>query len=96
MTLQVGDRIRILRVPDADLRQRERELASSAELAGWTADTIERIVEQDPIVEISRIDEQDCVWYDVTVLGPSRAKEHHTLIVYDDETWERAGQSNSG
>jgi hypothetical protein len=41
--LRVGDRIRILTVPDYDLAQREREIATNAEMAGWTADAIERI-----------------------------------------------------
>ncbi len=71
LTLQIGDWIRILRVPAADLRQRDREIASNTEMAGWTADSIKRIIEQTPVVEISRIDEDECVWYDATVLGPN-------------------------
>ncbi len=43
------DRIRILRVPEADLRQREREIEEGTERAGWTADTIERIIESQPV-----------------------------------------------
>jgi hypothetical protein len=61
--LRIGDRIRILRVPEADLRQREREIVEGTEMAGWTADTIERIIESQPIVTISRIDEYGSVWY---------------------------------
>ena len=86
--LRVGYRIRILRVPDADLRQREREIASNVEMAGWTADTIERIITQTPEVRISRIDEYGCVWYDTTILGPEGTEEEHTLVVYNDDTWE--------
>jgi hypothetical protein len=48
--LRVGDRIRLLAVPECDLRQREREIATNAEMAGWTADTIERIIAFDPVV----------------------------------------------
>ncbi len=87
--LKVGDKIRILRVPNNDLRQREREIAANAELAGWTADTIERIIERHPIVTISRIDECGSVWYDVELVGSQVECEHHSLIIYDDDTWER-------
>jgi hypothetical protein len=92
-TLRIGDRIRILRVPDTDLRQREREIASNAELAGWTADSIELIIAQSPVVQISRIDEDGCVWYDATIIGLAGKEEEHTLIVYNDDTWELVSDS---
>jgi hypothetical protein len=88
-SLNIGDRTRILRVPENDLRQRERELAEKTEMAGWTADSIERIIEQSPIVTIARIDEYGCVWYDASIIGPEGTEEKHSLIVYDDDTWER-------
>jgi hypothetical protein len=87
-TLRVGDRIRILRVPASDLRQRENEIASGAEMAGWTADSIERVIAQNPIVQVSHIDEYGCVWYKTTIIGPDGTEELHSLIVYDDDTWE--------
>lgn len=90
-TLKIGDRIRILRVPSGDQQQREREIAENAEIAGWTADSIERIIEQTPIVQIDRIDEFGCVWYRATIRGPDENKEEHSLIVYDDDTWEHVG-----
>ncbi len=58
-------------------------------MAGWTADSIERIIEQFPIVQIDRIDEYGCVWYHATIRGPDGIEEEHSLIVYDDDTWER-------
>lgn len=88
-TLKIGDRIRILRVPECDLQQREREIAETVEMAGWTADSIERIIEQSPIVQIDCIDEYGCVWYDATIRGPEGIEEEHSLVVYDDDTWER-------
>lgn len=87
-TLRVGDRIRILRVPDGDLRQRESGIASGAEMAGWTDDSIERIIAQSPIVRISRIDADGCVWYETTILEADGTEAIHSLIVYDDDTWE--------
>ena len=51
--LKIGDRIRLLRISQGDLEQRERELCAGAEDGGWTADTIERIIAQDPVVTIS-------------------------------------------
>ena len=87
-TLKIGDRIRILRVPENDLLQRERELAERTEMAGWTADSIERIIQQTPFVIISRIHEDGCVWYKTSIIGPNGQPEEHSLIVYDDDTWE--------
>ena len=52
--LKVGDRIRLLRVPQVDLDQREWELRDGAEDAGITADTIERIIRTNPVVTIAR------------------------------------------
>ena len=93
--LKIGDRIRILRVPENDLLQRERELAENTEMPGCTADSIERIIEQSPIVSISRVDEYGCVWYDASIIGPDGSEEEHSLIVYDDDTWERVDPSDN-
>jgi protein involved in polysaccharide export with SLBB domain len=87
-TLKPGDRIRILCVPIPDLRQREREIASGTEMPGWTADTIERIIDQAPIVQVQRVDDDGCVWYEVELIGPAGDTEYHSLIIYADETWE--------
>jgi hypothetical protein len=56
-SLRVGDQIRLLCVPKADLEQRVCEVRDGAEMAGWTADTLERIIASDPVVFIERIDE---------------------------------------
>ena len=43
--LEPGQWIRLLRVPEADRLQRERELRdSTVESPAWTADTLERIL----------------------------------------------------
>lgn len=90
--LKIGDRIRITGVPQADLQQREREITAGTEGAGWTADSIERIIKQAPIVRISRIDDDGCVWYNATVVGSDGREERHSLIVYEDDTWEIVGR----
>ena len=77
----VGDSIRILRVPDADLKQRESEFAGNAEMAGWTADTIERIISEHPVVKISQIDEYGYRWYEVWLLVADGETEEHSLMV---------------
>lgn len=92
--LAIGDRIRILRVPDCDLRQRESEIARGVETPGWTADTIERIIAQTPVVPICQIDDDGCVWYEATIIAPDGTEEHHTLIVYNDATWEKTDDVN--
>ncbi len=63
-------------------------------MAGWTADSIERIISQTPIVRICQIDEYACVWYETTIVGPDGTEEEHTLVVYDDDTWEVVGEED--
>ena len=60
-------------------------------MAGETANSIERIIDQTPVVPICRIDDDGCVWYEATIIGPDGIEEHHTLIVYNDDTWEKIG-----
>lgn len=84
--LKIGDRIRILSVPQKDLNQREQELADKSEMVRWTADSIEKIIAQSPVVRISRIDSYGAVWYDAAIIGTDGAEEHHSLILYDDDT----------
>jgi len=88
--LKIGDRIRLLRVPQGDLEQRERELREGAEDAGWTADTIERIIAQDPVVVISFIDEHGLPWFEYELKSASGDTEHHALAIMDEESWCRA------
>lgn len=85
--LKTGDKIRLLRVPPEDIEQRKREIANNLEDAGWTANTIELILAQNPIVEIDFIDEYGSPWYlcDVLVNGQ---KEQHTIAILEDDSWE--------
>jgi len=86
--LRPGDRIRLLAVPKADLLQREQEIRDAAPYAGWTADTIERILAQDPVVVIARVDEYGQPWFDYDLETESGAIEEHTIAIMDDESWE--------
>ena len=86
--LEVGHSIRLVRVPEADLQQRDRELREGAEDAGWTADTIERIIKQDPIVTISRIDEYGYPWFDYELKREDGTIEDHSLAIMEDDSWE--------
>lgn len=85
--LRVGDRIRLLTVPACDLAQREREIATNDEMAGWTADTIERIIASDPVVTIVRIDEYGAPWFEVELEGDD-GTHFHSLTILDDDSWE--------
>jgi len=86
--LRVGDRIRLLAVPAGDLAQREREIAEKAELPGWTADTIERILRTDPVVTIDRICDAGHPWFDYTFPTNDGTRDEHTLAILDDDSWE--------
>ncbi|AMV20803.1 hypothetical protein [Planctomyces sp. SH-PL14] len=86
--LRVGDRVRLLRVPESDLRQREHELRVGTEMPGWTADTLERILAIDPVVTIDRIDEYGAPWFSYELIGADGEPEHHYLAITEDESWE--------
>lgn len=85
--LKIGDRIRLLRVPQLDLEQRERELRDAAEDAGWTANTIEQIIAQDPIVTISSIDEYGLPWFEYELKSASGEIHYHSIAIMEDESW---------
>ncbi len=85
--LKVGDRIRLLRVPQGDLDQRARELRDGVEGAGWTADTIERIIDQDPVVTISSIDEYGSPWFECELMSAGGEIEFHSIAIMEDESW---------
>jgi hypothetical protein len=87
--LRVGDRVRLLRVPENDLTQRESELRDGKEMAGWTADTLERILAIDSVVTINRVDECGAPWFDYELVAADGTVEHHSLTITDDDSWER-------
>ncbi|MBA4105314.1 MAG: hypothetical protein C0485_06115 [Pirellula sp.] len=74
------------------MRQRERELQDGAEMAGWTADTLERILSIDPVVTIDHVDEYGMPWFRYELIGAEGVVEHHSLAIYDDESWERVAR----
>jgi hypothetical protein len=86
--LRVGDRVRLLCVPEADLLQRERELRDGAEMAGLTADTLERIIAIDPVVMIDDVDEFGMPWFHCELVAADGVIEYHGLGITDDDSWE--------
>ena len=66
---------------------REHEIREGVEDAGYTADAIERILQQDPVVTIDRIDEYGQPWFNYNLIGPSGAIEEHTLTFTEEGTW---------
>jgi hypothetical protein len=86
--LRPGDRVRLLCVPDADLRQREEEVCRGTEMAGWTADTLERILALDPVVTIVHVDKFGVPYFRYELLGADGRMEHHTLAITENESWE--------
>jgi hypothetical protein len=87
-TLKEGDKIRLLCVPESDREQREQELQSSSEMAGWTADTLERILNIDPEVVIDRVDEYGAPWFHYELVAADGTIEYHSLTITDNESWE--------
>ena len=91
--LKPGDRIRLLAVPESDLLQREREIREGLDgwqlgWAGWTADTLERILAQDPVVVISQIDEYGEPWFEYVLNDDYGENEEHSIAIMDEASWE--------
>jgi len=86
--LRPGDRVRLLAVPKADLLQRQQEIREGVAHAGYTADTIERILAQDPVVVIARVDEYGQPWFDYELKTEAGDTEEHTIAILDDESWD--------
>jgi hypothetical protein len=91
--LRVGDRVRLLRVPESDLRQRERELRDGVEMPGWTADTLERILATDPVVTIFEIAEYGAPWFEYELAAADGSIEYHSLAITEDDSWTRFGDT---
>lgn len=88
--LKPGDQICLLHIPASAIRRREQELREGVEDAGLTADTIERIIRQNPVVTVDRIDEYFQPWFNYWLKMDDGAIEEHTLAIADDESWEMA------
>ena len=86
--LQPGDRIRLLHIPDFDVQQRRRELRAGTENAGWTADTLQRILDADPVVQISHVDEFGTPWFEYELTAVDGVIEYHSIAILDDDSWE--------
>lgn len=86
--LRVGDRIRLRAVPAGDIAQRDREKREGLDDAGWTADTIERILAAQPVVTISSIDEYGSPWFEVELPTEQGGIEQHSIAIMDDQSWE--------
>ena len=67
-------------------RAARRELPEGAEGAGWTADTIERIIAQDPVVTISSIDEYGLPWFEYQLKSATGEIEEHSLAIMEDDS----------
>jgi hypothetical protein len=89
--LRVGDRVRLVCVPESDLRQRELELRDGVEMPGWTADTLERILALDPVVTIANFDEYEAPWLLSTNLPP-RMDRRVPLHMYQGRRFVGANQ----
>lgn len=92
-SLRSGDKIRLNAVPECDLRQREAELRTkNVDEPGWTADTIERIIQQNPIVTIDRIDEYGQPWFDYDLIRDDGSIEQHSMAIIDSASWDYVEQ----
>ncbi len=84
--LKIGDKIKLLHVPDFDLKQREKEPVLCDDMLP-TATVLEKVMKQFSFVVIDTIDEYQSPWFSVDI-EVNGEMEHHTLAIMDDESWE--------
>ena len=86
--LRVGNKIKLIKIPQIDIEQRERELQNKSDMPGLTADTLEKILENNPVVRISEIDELGNPWFDYELLDNEGVRHYHSIRIIDNDSWE--------
>lgn len=92
-TLKIGDRIRVIAIPAADLRQRDDERRRGLIDAGWTADAIQLIISARLVVTITHLDEYGIPWFDCDLRPFGDPSTMHSIAIMDDDSWEFAPTS---
>ena len=87
VTLRVGTKIKIRKVPAGDLRSEKREKKKGLKDAGWTAEVIRAIIKENKPVKIEEIDEYGNPWFRARIKRNGRTEEHY-LAVMETESWQ--------
>lgn len=91
--LRVGDSIRLLRVPTADLHDR----ANGEPDPDWipTATVLEHLIATQPVVTITSIDDWGHPWFDarLTLAGET---QYHSLAIMDEDSWAFVSTAGDG
>lgn len=85
--LKIGDSLRLLRVPEADLAQRAHEGPRAAGELLPTATILEYLLRHNPIVIIDQIDDYHQPWFSAWVKTDTDIA-YHSLAVMEDDCWE--------
>ena len=94
-TLKVGDKIRLLCVPEGDRLYRAEQMSLDKKYRTDTADVIEKIIAEDPIVAVAFFDESGTPWYSREMKDEEGRTVWQSLAIYNDETWEIVHESKS-
>ncbi len=86
--LKAGDAIKLLSVPESDLKERAERVYSEEDILP-TATVIEMAIEQYGVVFIDHIDEHNQPWFSVDINVDGEI-EHHLLAILDDHSWTTA------
>ena len=85
--LRVGDRIRFSRMPALDREQFERTGDDS------TVRVLRRLIDGAVVCTVSKIDEHGSPWFDHDFVNDAGEEEYHSLVVMDDDSWEKVGEA---
>ena len=84
--LEVGQKIRITKIPDSDLAEYERTQDD------FTVRVLWRLVDTQEAVTITEIDEYGKPWFEYNFVNDEGEREMHSLaIMCEDDSWELIG-----
>jgi len=87
-TLHVGDRIRIVACPKADVAQMAVAMRRGNPDAQFTVRILQRLADRRQVVCIDQIDEYGKPWFSYRFRNKRGRQEEHSLAVMDEASWE--------
>ncbi len=85
--LKVWDRILLTKIPKSDIKDYEKNHPNLDMDDFSTADILDKIIKNNPVVMIDNIDEYWIPWFNANI-KTNWEIQYHTLAIIDDDSWE--------
>lgn len=86
--LKIGDQIRLLKVPDLDMKQMEEDCSKGVEEPDFTVKVLRHLLSTHPVVTITQIDADGRPWFDCELKNDQDEVVYHSIMILDDDSWE--------